>query len=46
MLDNCSAHPDEELISVDNKVIAKFLSPNVTSLIQPLNEDVLVSDKC
>ena len=32
VLDNCSAHPDPE--SVDGKVIAKFLPPNVTALIQ------------
>ena len=36
MLDNCSAHPSEdELMSSDGKFIAKFLPPNVTSLIQP-----------
>ncbi|XP_062523895.1 jerky protein homolog-like [Corticium candelabrum] len=46
LLDNCSAHPNEEdLISADGKVIAKFLPPNVTSLIQPMDQGVLVSIK-
>ena len=47
LLDNCSAHPDEEeLIFADGKVIAKFLPPNVTSLIQPMDQGVLVAIKC
>ena len=30
-LDNCSAHPEEDiLVSCDGLVIAKFLPPNVT----------------
>ena len=46
LLDNCSAHPDEEeLISADGKVIVKFLPPNVTSLIQPMDQGVLVAIK-
>jgi hypothetical protein len=46
LLDNCSAHPDEkELISADGKVIAKYLPPNVTSLIQPMDQGVLESLK-
>lgn len=46
LLNNCSAHPDEEeLISADSKVIAKFLPPNVTSLIQPMDQGVLESIK-
>ena len=46
LLDNCFAHPDEEeLISADGKVIAKFLPPNVTSLIQPMDQGVLVAIK-
>ena len=46
LLDNCSAHTDEEeLISADGKVIAKFLPPNVTSLIQPMDKGVLESLK-
>ena len=46
LLDNCSAHPnEEELISADGKVVAKFLPPNVTSLIQPMDQGVMVSIK-
>ena len=42
LLDNCSAHPDEqELISEDGAIFAKFLPPNVTSLIQPMDQGVL-----
>ena len=45
LLDNCSAHPDEEdLVSTDGKVTAKYLPPNVTSLIQPMDQGVLVSN--
>ena len=46
MLDNCCAHHDEEeLISADGKVIVKFLPPNDTSLIQPMDQGVLVAIK-
>ena len=46
VLDNCSAHPDEtELVSIDGKVIAKYLPPNVTSLLQPMDQGVLESLK-
>ncbi len=39
VLDNCSAHPNEEdLVSSDGKVIAKYLPPNV---IQPMDQGVL-----
>lgn len=42
ILDNCSAHPsDGELKSKDGKVTAQFLPPNVTSLIQPMDQGVL-----
>ena len=41
-LDNCSTHPSEdELISADGKITAKFLPPNVTALIQPMDQGVL-----
>ncbi len=44
LLDNCSAHPDEdELVSSDGKIKAVFLPPNVTSLIQPMDQGVLES---
>ena len=46
VLDNCSAHPDEtERISKDGKVIANYLTPNVTSLVQPMDQGVLESLK-
>ena len=46
LLDNCSAHPEEEeFVSPDGKVKAKFLPPNVTSLIQPMDQGVLVAIK-
>ena len=46
VLGNCSAHPDEtELIAKDGKVIAKYLPPNVTSLVQPMDQGVLESLK-
>lgn len=42
VLDNCSAHPSEdELVSHNKKIVAKFLPPNVTSLIQPMDQGVL-----
>jgi hypothetical protein len=46
LLDNCSAHPnEEELVSGDGKIIARYLPPNVTSLIQPIYQGVLESIK-
>ena len=46
LLDNCSAHPDEEeLVSDDGKIYAHFLPPNVTSLIQPMDQGVLEAIK-
>ena len=42
IMDNCLAHPDEELlISRDGLVKAMFLPPNVISLIQPMDQGVL-----
>lgn len=42
LLDNCSAHPDEEeLVSADGQVVASFLPPNVTAMIQPMDQGVL-----
>ena len=46
VLDNCSAHPEaSELVSDDGKIIAKFLPPNVTSLIQPMDQEVIEAVK-
>ena len=44
LLDNCLAHPDE-LVSDNGRVIGKFLPPNITSLIQPMDQGVLESIK-
>ena len=45
-LNNCSAHPSEdELISADGKITAKFLLTNVTALIQPMDQKVIESIK-
>lgn len=43
MLDNCAAHP--ELLEKDN-VVALFMPPNTTSLIQPMDQGVIHSFKC
>ena len=41
LLDNCSAHPSEdELISADCKVTAKFLPLNITALLQLMVQGV------
>ena len=46
VLDNCPAHPEaEELVSDDGNIFAHFLPPNVTSLIQPMDQGVLVALK-
>ena len=46
LLDNCSAHPScEELTSDDRQIRAMFLPPNVTSLIQLIDQGVLISIK-
>ena len=45
-LDNCLAHPEaEDLISNDGKITARFFRPNVTTLIQPMDQGVLESMK-
>ena len=46
VLDNSPAHPDAEyLVSDDGKITALYLPPNVTSLIQPMDQGVLVALK-
>lgn len=45
LLDNCSAHPPaSELVSAN--IFAEYLSPNVTSLIQPMDQGVIQNFKC
>ena len=42
IMDNCSAHPSEEELDMnDGSAKARFLPPNVTSLIQPMDQGVL-----
>ncbi|XP_065834220.1 jerky protein homolog-like [Oscarella lobularis] len=46
IVDNCSAHPGvEELTSADGKIVTKFLPPNVTAILQPMDQGVLVQVK-
>ena len=42
VMDNCSAHPSEEELNTDDgSANSHFLTPNVTSLIQPMDQGVL-----
>ena len=42
IMDYCSAHPSEEELNTDDgSAKSHFLPPNVTSLIQPMDQDVL-----
>ena len=42
VLGNCSAHPSEEELNTDDgSAKSHFLTPNVTSLIQPMDQGVL-----
>lgn len=46
LLDNAPAHPNaEKLVSSDGKIRVMFLPPNTTSLIQPMDQGVIVSCK-
>lgn len=46
LIDNCSAHPEEsELVSDDGCIKACFLPPNVTAVIQPMDQGVIESVK-
>ena len=44
-LDNCPAHPDANAMISEN-VTVKYLPPNCTSLIQPMDQGVIRSFKC
>uniref|UniRef100_UPI00398EFE75 jerky protein homolog n=1 Tax=Pristiophorus japonicus TaxID=55135 RepID=UPI00398EFE75 len=47
LLDNCRAHPHEsKLVSSCGNIFACYLSPNVTSLIQPMDQGVIQNFKC
>ncbi|XP_068680593.1 jerky protein homolog-like [Montipora foliosa] len=43
-MDNCCAHP-EELKSSDGSITGMFLTPNKTSLIQPMDQGILQAAK-
>ena len=44
LLDNCSAHPTD-LEMMDPQVTFKFLPPNTTAVIQPMDQATLCSVK-
>ncbi|XP_042897244.1 jerky protein homolog [Parasteatoda tepidariorum] len=45
LLDNCKAHPPvDELVS--GNIVATLLPPNITSLIQPMDQGVIQNFKC
>ena len=47
LLDNCNAHPHEsELISECGNIYTCCFPPNVTSLIQPMDQGVMMNLKC
>lgn len=45
LLDNCPAHPPAKDLEID-EIIVKYLPPNCTSLIQPMDQGVIKSLKC
>ena len=45
ILDNCTAHLSPEILTKDN-VSVVFLPPNVTSILQPMDQGILRSLKC
>ena len=45
LIDNCSSHNDEDLLIMDPKVHIRFLPPNTTSLIQPMDQAILACVK-
>ncbi|XP_062558218.1 jerky protein homolog-like [Armigeres subalbatus] len=46
LLDNCSAHHfEDELVSEDGLIFVVFLPPNVTPLIQPMDQHVIQTIK-
>ena len=46
LLDNAPSHPSEEFFdSIDEQITVFYLPPNVTSLIQPMNQGIISSLK-
>ena len=46
LIDNCAAHPDEDMLcSYDGQIRTVFLPPNTTSVIQPLDGGILETVK-
>ena len=46
LLDNATSHPNESLLVFDDELIAgKFLPPNVTVAIQPMDQGVISAIK-
>ena len=46
LLDNAPAHPNaEKLVSNDGKIKCVFLPPNTTSILQPMDQGVIVACK-
>lgn len=46
LLDNAPSHPDELLLKSENgNIFVKYLPPNVTALIQPMDQGVIASLK-
>lgn len=42
LLDNAPSHPDQcELVSSDGKIAAMYMPPNVTPLIQPMDQNII-----
>ena len=46
LLDNAPSHPNEAVLqSADGKIITRYLPPNVTALIQPMDQGVISAMK-
>ena len=46
LLDNATSHPSSDVLrSSDGNIMAMYLPPNTTSLIQPMDQGVLVTVK-
>lgn len=42
LIDNATCHPAQDvLMSADKKIVVMFLPPNVTSVLQPMDQNVL-----